>query len=48
MLFEGAGAEERVRPGWEKGSGEDSLPQRLPILGDLKMKFWREWEWEWE
>jgi len=28
----GAGAEERVRPGWEKGSFEDSLPQRAPIV----------------
>lgn len=27
-----AGAEERVRPGWEKTSGEDSLPQRLPMV----------------
>jgi hypothetical protein len=25
------GAEESMRPGWEKGSEEDSLEQRLPI-----------------
>ena len=31
VVFCGA-AEERVRPGWEKASGEDSLPQRLPIV----------------
>jgi len=30
----GGGAEERIRPGCEKGSGEDSFPQRLPILGN--------------
>lgn len=34
LLF--AGADERVRPGWEKGSA-DSLPQRLPILGEWKL-----------
>ena len=28
----GAGTEERVRPGWEKGSGLDSEPQRFPIV----------------
>lgn len=31
VLFCG-GAEDRVRPGWEKGSGLDSEPQRLPIV----------------
>jgi hypothetical protein len=31
VLLVGGGAEESVRPGCEKGSGEDSLPQRLPI-----------------
>jgi hypothetical protein len=31
VVFVG-GAEERVRPGWEKGSFEDSLLQRAPIL----------------
>lgn len=30
----GGGAEERVRPGWAKGSGEDSLPQILPMVVD--------------
>jgi len=28
----GGGVEESVRPGWEKGSGEDSFPHRLPIM----------------
>lgn len=28
----GGGAVETVRPGWEKGSESDCLPQRLPIL----------------
>jgi len=28
----GAGAEERVLPGCAKGSGEDSLPQRFPMM----------------
>jgi hypothetical protein len=28
----GGGADERVRPGWEKGSEGDSLPQRAPIV----------------
>jgi hypothetical protein len=28
----GAGAESRVRPGWENGSGDDSLPHKLPIV----------------
>ena len=30
---EGFGAEPTVRPGGEKGSGLDGLPQRLPIVG---------------
>lgn len=29
----GVGAEERVRPGWANGSGEeDSLPQQFPMV----------------
>ena len=28
----GAGADERVLPGCAKGSGEDSLPQRFPMM----------------
>jgi hypothetical protein len=28
----GGGAESRVRPGCAKASGDDSLPQRLPIV----------------
>lgn len=31
-LVGGGGAEARVRPGCAKGSGEDSLPQRFPIV----------------
>lgn len=34
----GAGAEERVRPGWENGSLEDSLPQRAPIVYKIYKK----------
>ena len=30
---EGFGAEPTMRPGWEKGSGLEGLPQRLPIVG---------------
>jgi len=32
----GEGAEERVRPGVEKGSEEDSFPHRLPMVGNIK------------
>jgi len=34
----GGGAEETVRPGWEKGSFEDSLPQRAPIVHIMKRR----------
>ena len=34
LVLLGAGAEERVRPGWAKGSGDDSLPQRFPMVED--------------
>ena len=30
---EGGGADPTVRPGWEKGSDLEGLPQRLPIMG---------------
>ncbi len=41
LEFDGGGAEPTVRPGWEKGSGEDSLPQRLPIFVGFGWR-WRE------
>ena len=36
FVLEAGGAEESVRPGCANGSGEDSLPQRFPIVKKLR------------
>jgi len=38
---DGGGAEERVRPGWSKGSLREDLLGRQPIM------WWRREEWCW-
>jgi len=41
-VLDGGGAEERVRPGWEKLSWDDSLPQRFPMMnGCLENNYWK-------